>query len=239
MNPSHPVFAEHFFCILNAAADFIGRLNLIVIETVQFTVTSPYMLSRTLLDNHYHDFEQLTMAIAEILAVQVSQLPCACLQVDEANIPGNPNDGPLASAAINTILDAVDEHVETAVHFCFGNYGGQTIQSGSWQQLLDFLNNLRCDHLVLELAHRPDNDLEALAQIDKRIAIGLGVVDIKINQIETADEICRRIEDAEKVLGENRVRWIHPDCGFWMLKRSVADRKLAALTAGRNRYLGL
>ena len=147
--------------------------------------------------------------------------------------------GPLASAAINTILDAVDEHVETAVHFCFGNYGGQTIQSGSWQQLLDFLNNLRCDHLVLELAHRPDNDLEALAQIDKRIAIGLGVVDIKINQIETADEICRRIEDAEKVLGENRVRWIHPDCGFWMLKRSVADRKLAALTAGRNRYLGL
>ena len=205
----------------------------------KFTVTSPYMLSRTLLDNHYHDFEQLTMAIAEILAVQVSQLPCACLQVDEANIPGNPNDGPLASAVINTILDAVDEHVETAVHFCFGNYGGQTIQSGSWQQLLDFLNNLRCDHLVLELAHRPDNDLEALAQIDKRIAIGLGVVDIKINQIETADEICRRIEDAEKVLGENRVRWIHPDCGFWMLKRSVADRKLAALTAGRNRYLGL
>ncbi len=204
----------------------------------KFTVTSPYMLSRTLLDNHYHDFEQLTMAIAEILAAQVRELPCACLQVDEANIPGNPNDGPLASAAINTILDAVDKRTETAVHFCFGNYGGQTIQSGSWRQLLDFLNNLRCDHLVLELAHRPDNDLEALKQIDKRIAIGLGVVDIKINHIETADEICRRIEAAEKVLGENRVRWIHPDCGSWMLKRSVADRKLAALAAGRDKYLG-
>ena len=48
-----------------------------------------------------------------------------------------------------------------------------------------------------------------------------------------------RIENAEVVLGEGRVRWIHPDCGFWMLKRSVADRKIAALAAGRDKYLGL
>ena len=41
---------------------------------------------------------------------------------------------------------------EKAVHLCFGNYGGQTIQRGSYDQLLTFLNSLRCDHLVLELA---------------------------------------------------------------------------------------
>ena len=40
------------------------------------------------------------------------------------------------------------------------------------------------------------------------------------------------------VLGDGRVRWIHPDCGLWMLKRSVADRKIAALAAGRDLYLG-
>ncbi len=45
-------------------------------------------------------------------------------------------------------------------------------------------------------------------------------------------------EQAEAKLGEGRVRWIHPDCGFWMLKRSVADRKIAALAAGRDLYLG-
>jgi 5-methyltetrahydropteroyltriglutamate--homocysteine methyltransferase len=205
----------------------------------KFTLTSPYMLSRTLLDNHYNDFEQLTMVIAEILAAQVQGLPCACVQVDEANIPGNPDDGPLASAAINRILDAVDDGTQTAVHFCFGNYGGQTIQSGGWKKLTDFLNNLHCDYLVLELAHRPDDDLEALKYVDDHIAIGLGVVDIKANHVETADEIASRIENAEVVLGEGRVRWIHPDCGFWMLKRSVADRKIAALAAGRDKYLGL
>ena len=40
-------------------------------------------------------------------------------------------------------------------------------------------------------------------------------------------------------LGRGRVGWIHPDCGFWMLKRSVADRKIAALAAGRDLYLGI
>ncbi|MEJ7606538.1 MAG: methionine synthase, partial [Bryobacteraceae bacterium] len=56
----------------------------------KFTVTSPYMLSRTLLDTHYNDFDELTMAIADVLAAQVSKLPCQCVQIDEANIPGNP-----------------------------------------------------------------------------------------------------------------------------------------------------
>src|SRR3974390_2639769 len=48
----------------------------------KFTVTSPYMLARTLLDRHYGRFEELLMTIAEVLAGQVAGLPCACLQVD-------------------------------------------------------------------------------------------------------------------------------------------------------------
>jgi 5-methyltetrahydropteroyltriglutamate--homocysteine methyltransferase len=71
----------------------------------KFTVTSPYMLARTLLDRHYSGFEELLMAIAGVLAQQVAGLPCNCLQVDEANIPGNPSDGPIAAAAINRVLD--------------------------------------------------------------------------------------------------------------------------------------
>ncbi len=205
----------------------------------KFTLTSPYMLARTLLDNHYSSFEDLTMAVAEVLAQQVRDLPCTCVQVDEASIPGNPQDGPLAAAAINKVLDAVPQGMQTAVHFCFGNYGGQSIQSGSRKKLIHFLNSLHCDHLVLELAHRPDDDLDALKEVDDRIALGIGVVDIKVNHIETVDEIASRIEKAESVLGEGRVRWIHPDCGFWMLKRSISDRKIAALAKGRDQYLGI
>jgi 5-methyltetrahydropteroyltriglutamate--homocysteine methyltransferase len=65
------------------------------------------------------------------------------------------------------------------------------------------------------------------------------VVDIKVNHIETPDEIAARIAAVEKKAGEGRVRWVHPDCGFWMLKRSIADRKIEALVRGRDKYLGL
>ena len=202
----------------------------------KFTLTSPYMLARTILDEHYRDFAKLTLAIADALAAQMADLNCACVQVDEANIPGNPADGPLAAEAINRVLDAVK--ATKAVHFCFGNYGGQTIQKGDWTAMISFLNSLHADHLVLELAHRPASDLEALKDVDAQLGIGLGVLDIKVNHVETPEEIARAIERAEKVLGAGRVRFVHPDCGFWMLKRSVADRKISALVKGRDLYLG-
>jgi 5-methyltetrahydropteroyltriglutamate--homocysteine methyltransferase len=203
----------------------------------KFTVTSPYMLSRTLLDNHYGSFEELTMAIAGVLADQVDGLPASCIQVDEANIPGNPADAPLAAKAMNVVLDRVK--CQRAVHLCFGNYGGQTIQKGHWQSLIDFLNCLHVDHLVLELAHRPVEDVDALRDVNARIKMGVGVVDVKVNRVETPDEIAASMETIEKKLGAGRLGWVHPDCGFWMLKRSVADRKMEALVNGRNQYLGI
>lgn len=219
---------------LNLLAD-CRRAAGVVGGAFKFTLTSPYMLARTLLDRHYGDFDSLTLAIADLLAEQAAGLPCACLQVDEANLPGAPEHAPLAAEAINRVLRRFDG--ERAVHLCFGNYGGQTIQRGTWKKLLGFLDALEANHLVLELAHRPVQDLEALHEVDPRLGLGIGVIDVKVNPVESADEVARRIERAERTLGEGRVKWVHPDCGFWMLKRSIADRKLQALAQGRDLYL--
>lgn len=43
--------------------------------------------------------------------------------------------------------------------------------------VVDFLNGLHADHLVLELAHRPDADLDALKEINDHIDIGIGVAE--------------------------------------------------------------
>jgi 5-methyltetrahydropteroyltriglutamate--homocysteine methyltransferase len=72
----------------------------------------------------------------------------------------------------------------------------------------------------------------------KEIGFGLGVVDIKQTEVESADQIARAIERSEKTLGRGRVKYIHPDCGFWMLKRNMADGKIRALVAGRDLYEG-
>ena len=125
-----------------------------------------------------------------------------------------------------------------AVHLCFGNYGGQSIQKGSWDRLIDYLNALHADHIVMEVAHRPPDELAAFRGLRPEIGLGLGVVDIKTTEVESADGIARAIERAERLLGAGRVRWIHPDCGFWMLKRPVADAKIRALVEGRDLYEG-
>ena len=90
----------------------------------------------------------------------------------------------------------------------------------------------------MENAHRPAEELAVFRDLRPEIGMGLGVVDIKRTEVETADEIARTIERAERLLGAGRVRYIHPDCGFWMLKRSIADAKIAALVAGRDLYEG-
>ena len=221
--------------LLNLPAAFASVKNLTT-RPLKFTVTSPYMLAKTLLDRHYNDREALTMALAEILRNQVQSIDAAVVQVDEANVPGSPQDGPWAAKAINTVLDGVQG--EAAVHLCFGNYGGQTIQKGMFASLLPFFNALDCDHVVLEFARRGYEELEVFRDLKPSIKLGIGVVDIKDNEVESAEEIARRIDHAVKTLGEDRVEWVHPDCGFWMLLRSVADRKMRALVEGRDKFYG-
>jgi 5-methyltetrahydropteroyltriglutamate--homocysteine methyltransferase len=204
---------------------------------IKFTLTSPYMLARMLLDTHYRDPSALTLALADVLAAQVRHINAAVVQVDEANLPGRPEDAELAAEAINRILDAVPG--TPAVHLCFGNYGGQRIQSGSWDKLLGFFERIHADHVVLELARPGYGDLERLRDLDPKLRLGIGVIDIKTTVVETAAEVAKRIEAAATLLGDAaRIAYVHPDCGFWMLARSIADAKIHALVAGRDLYEG-
>ncbi|HET6598592.1 MAG TPA: hypothetical protein VFG60_01405, partial [Burkholderiaceae bacterium] len=214
-----------------------ARAKALANHTFKFTLTGPHMLAKTLIDRHYRDTPELAHAIADVLAAQVAHLDAEVVQIDEANLPGHPDEWEWAASSINRVLDAV--RGTPAVHLCFGNYGGQTVQKGRWDKLMRYLNALHADHVVLECAHRAPEELSTFTELDPRIGLGLGVIDIKANDVESADHVARAIERAETTLGAGRVRYVHPDCGFWMLKRSVADAKMRALSAGRDRFEGI
>ena len=241
---------------LNLPRDY-RRARALTNHPMKFTLTGPHMLCKTLMDHHYKDRAELAMALGKALAKQVADLGPQVLQIDEANIPGHPDEGPWAAEAINVILDAVgtgpkgatgsntgtgtvssSSVPEKAVHLCFGNYGGQSIQKGEWRKLIDFMNRLHCDHVVLEFAFRGYGELVHFKELRPEIAIGLGVIDVKVNTVETPDEVAGQIAEATQILGPDRIKWVHPDCGFWMNKRSIADRKMEALVKGRDVFLG-
>jgi len=64
------------------------------------------------------------------------------------------------------------------------------------------------------------------------------IFSFKDNEVESAEEVARRIETAAERLGTERIQYVHPDCGFWMLPRSVADGKMQSLVAGRDLFEG-
>lgn len=220
---------------LNLPGDFDWMRRLTACP-VKFTCTGPHMLAKVLTNRHYPGTPQLAMDLATVLRRQLEAIDAAVVQLDEANISGHPEDSPWAAEAINHVLDGM--RAEKAVHICFGNYGGQSVQKGFWRDLIPFLNSLRVDHLVLEFARRGYGELSDLLELDPKIGLGIGVVDIKDNEVETPDLIARRIEQIVRTLGEERLHYIHPDCGLWMLHRSVADRKLQTLVQGRNLFEG-
>jgi 5-methyltetrahydropteroyltriglutamate--homocysteine methyltransferase len=194
------------------------------------------MLAKVLTDRHYSSRAELAMAIAAVLRHQLEQVDADVVQLDEANISGHPEDADWAADAINHVLDGVAG--VRAVHICFGNYGGQSVQQGFWKNLMPFFNRLHADHLVLEFARRGYSEIEHFRELKPETGLGLGVVDIKDNLVETPELVAERIEMAAQAIGEERIHYIHPDCGFWMLQRNVADRKMRALVEGRNLFEG-
>ncbi len=213
-----------------------ARAKSLATKPLKFTVTGPHMLAKTLLNKHYKDTAELAHAVADVLAEQVRHVEAEVVQIDEANLPGHPDEWKWAASAINRVLDAVKG--KPAVHLCFGNYGGQSIQKGTWAKLMDYLNALHVDHIVMECAHRPAEELAVFRDLRPEIGMGLGVIDVKRTEVESAEEIARAVERAEKILGPGRVKYIHPDCGFWNLKRNMADGKIRALVQGRDLFEG-
>ncbi|MCI4322097.1 MAG: hypothetical protein L3K05_07325, partial [Thermoplasmata archaeon] len=62
--------------------------------------------------------------------------------------------------------------------------------------------------------------------------IGLGVVDVHRNDIETAERVADRIRRAAKILGDPSRIWVNPDCGLRTRRLEVAWQKLGSVVEG-------
>ena len=96
----------------------------------KFTVTSPYMLARTLLDHHYRDFDD--SPDGDRRRSRRSRSPASRATASRSTkptspaIPKTPRWPPKPSIVCSMRFDG-----KRAVHLCFGNYGGQTIQKAN------------------------------------------------------------------------------------------------------------
>ena len=106
--------------------DACQRARAIATKTLKFTLTGPHMLAKTLEDQHYRSVPALTNAIAAVLAKQVRHIDAEIIQVDEANLPGHPEEWPWALEAMNQVLDAVKTKALKAAVDAM-NFDGKTL----------------------------------------------------------------------------------------------------------------
>lgn len=123
-----------------------------------------------------------------------------------------------------------------ALHVCRGNWSKDpaVALTGDYGPLLGFLRRAPVGALLLEAATPRAGDLELLRALPDELRVGVGVVDQKLDRVETDDEVRARIARAIDLLGRERVL-LTPDCGFAtfcdcpLATAQVAEAKLAAI----------
>ena len=113
----------------------------------------------------------------------------------------------------NTILDA-PAPATTGVHLCRGNSMGRWLADGGYDKIAEKLfNELRCDRLLLEYDSPRAGDFAPLRFVPKNKIVVLGLITTKHGELETADEIARRVDEAARYLLVEQLA-LSPQCGF-------------------------
>jgi 5-methyltetrahydropteroyltriglutamate--homocysteine methyltransferase len=199
---------------------------------VKFSFTGPFSLSRRLRNKAYGEDAELTLALASVLNAEARELAeagAALLQIDEPFLAGHPDAVELAVDAVNTVVKGVEAN--WALHVCYGNRYARPSWEGHYAFLFPAVLRADVDRLVLEFARKGYDDLDLLRQYGWDRGLGVGVIDVKDEEIETADDVAARISRALDVVPPERLT-VNPDCGLRHLPSSVARAKLRSMVAG-------
>ncbi|MGH7127498.1 MAG: hypothetical protein ACREJB_02060 [Planctomycetaceae bacterium] len=144
--------------------------------------------------------------------------PHLCLFVDETvraqyDDPVRASD--FAVDMTNQVIDGIDG-VKFAVHLCRragARARGDAVHRGGYDPIIDQLNRLKVRHLTMEFTTPGSGDMAVFRQLREDFEIGLGCVSCQPGEIDSADAIVARVEQALQHLAPERIT-LNPDCGF-------------------------
>src|SRR5262249_40402643 len=124
----------------------------------------------------------------------------------------------------------------TALHICRGNWTPDETKAlrGDYRPLLPLLMSLNVGTYFLELCTPRAGEMEILRDLPEDRRIAVGVVNQKLDRVETTEEVRSKVEKAVQLYGRDRVL-LNPDCGFAtfaenpLASSDVAEKKLAMI----------
>ncbi len=116
--------------------------------------------------------------------------------------------------AINRVLDGRPANLTVAMHICRGNMSGHWAAEGGYDPVADALfNKINLDAYFLEYDSPRAGTFAPLRYVPSNKTVVLGLVSTKTPELETADDLKRRIDEASKYVPLEQL-CLSPQCGF-------------------------
>jgi 5-methyltetrahydropteroyltriglutamate--homocysteine methyltransferase len=225
----HPIFADDFKFLNGEVSEGV---------TPKLTIPSPNMVhyrgGRAALDPRvYSDVDQFWSDLASAYADQVravAELGCTYLQFDDTSLAylNDPKQREAMEARgedsahlhetyvrnINNALARRPPGISITTHLCRGNFRSSWAAEGGYDFVAEALfGGLAVDGFFLEYDDARSGGFEPLRFIAPGKLVVLGLVTTKRGELESKDELKRRIEEASQYVPVEQL-CLSPQCGF-------------------------
>jgi 5-methyltetrahydropteroyltriglutamate--homocysteine methyltransferase len=207
-------------------------------STPKLTIPSPSMVhyrgGRAAIDESvYPDMDafwaDLTAAYREQVR-RVGELGCTYLQFDDTSLAylNDPKQREMIAAQgsdaehlheayishINEALSERPDGMAVTTHMCRGNFRSSWVAEGGYDFVAEALfNQLEIDGFFMEWDDARSGGFEPLRFVPKGKVVVLGLVTTKRGELESKDELKRRIEEASQYVDVDQL-CLSPQCGF-------------------------
>ena len=223
---SRPIMVEDF-----------GFLKSIANATPKMTVPSPSMLhlrgGRTAISRDvYPDLDEFWADVAAAYRVAIGHLAragCTYLQLDDVafaylcdprireNCRRNGDDPDALprryAATIDAALAGRPAGLTITMHTCRGNFRSAWVAEGGYDSVAEAMFSTSVDGFFMEFDSERSGGFEPLRLLPRDKTVVLGLITTKLGELEKADAIRRRIDEASRYVPLERL-CLSPQCGF-------------------------
>jgi 5-methyltetrahydropteroyltriglutamate--homocysteine methyltransferase len=207
-------------------------------STPKLTIPSPSMVhyrgGRAAIDQSVYpemdDFWNDLVAAYREQVRRVAELGCTYLQFDDTSLAylNDPKQREEVAARgsdaehlheayishINEALAGRPEGMAVTTHMCRGNFRSSWVAEGGYDFVAEALfNQLGVDGFFMEWDDARSGGFEPLRFVPKGKVVVLGLVTTKRGELESKDELKRRIEEASQYVDVDQL-CLSPQCGF-------------------------
>jgi len=218
--------------------DHYKYLNSITKETAKFCIPAPgmtYLRSGRagISEEIYPDLTEFWDDVVTAYANEVRELydiGCRYLQFDDVSfaylcdtdfregvIKRGDDPNAMVETFATTISRAISDRpndMTVTTHMCRGNFQSTWMTQGGYGPVADIMfGNLNVDGFFMEYDSERAGDFEPLKFVRDDQIIVLGLISTKVPELESKDEIMRRLEEATQYVSIEKL-CLSPQCGF-------------------------